>query len=103
MKKTEKMTETLAHGYSWEYSARAIQWIPTWQGLGDFQLSLCPSSLGKSSLSIRRVKIGKNIKEIFKSVSVLGVPLHFPHLNLGLMNLKLKMNLELGLNLQNNW
>ena len=26
----------------WEYSARAIQWIPTWQGLDDFQKSLHP-------------------------------------------------------------
>ena len=26
----------------WEYSSRAIQWIPTWQGLGVFQKSLHP-------------------------------------------------------------
>ena len=39
----------------WEYSARAIQWIPTWKGLDGFQKSLCPCVLGKSSLSIGRV------------------------------------------------
>ena len=39
----------------WEYSARAIQWIPTWQGLGGFQenVRLCTSD--ESSLSNRRV------------------------------------------------
>ena len=40
----------------WEYSARAIQWIPTWQGLGSFQKFLCPCTLDESSLSIGRVK-----------------------------------------------
>ena len=40
----------------WEHSARAIQWIPTWQGLGGFQISLRPCALGESSLSIGRVK-----------------------------------------------
>ena len=40
----------------WEYSARAIQWIPTWQGLEDFQNLLHPCALDESSLSIGRVK-----------------------------------------------
>ena len=40
----------------WEYSARAFQWIPTWQGLDGFQKSLHPCALNESSLSIRRVK-----------------------------------------------
>ena len=36
----------------WEYSARAIQWIPTWQGLDDFQGSLRPFILDESSLRL---------------------------------------------------
>ena len=40
----------------WEYSARAIQWIPTWQGLGVFHKSLHPCILDDSSLNIERVK-----------------------------------------------
>ena len=36
-KTTEKMTETLAHGYSSECSARTIQLIPAWQGLDGSQ------------------------------------------------------------------
>ena len=37
---------------------RAIQWIPTWQGLNAFQKSLHPCPLEESSLSIERVKRG---------------------------------------------
>ena len=40
----------------WEYSARAIQCIATWQGLDGFWKSLHSCTLDKSSLSIRRVK-----------------------------------------------
>ena len=40
----------------WEYLVRAIHWIPTWQGLDDFQKSLRPCHLEESSLSIGRVK-----------------------------------------------
>ena len=39
------------------YSARAIQWIPTQQGLDGFQKSLRLCDLGESSLSIWRVKV----------------------------------------------
>ena len=39
----------------WEYSARAIQWIPTWQGLNGFQKSLRPCALDESNIRIRRV------------------------------------------------
>ena len=39
----------------WEVSVRAIQWIPTWQGLDGFQKSLHHCALVKSSLSIGRV------------------------------------------------
>ena len=42
----------------WEYSARAIQWVPTWQGLDEIQKSLRFCALDESSLSIRRVKGG---------------------------------------------
>ena len=35
MQKTWKVTETLVHGYS----ARAIQWIPTWQSLKNLHLT----------------------------------------------------------------
>ena len=41
----------------WEYSARAFQWIPTWQGLDFFQKSLSPCALEESSVSIGRVKM----------------------------------------------
>ena len=42
----------------WEVSAaRAIQWIPTQQGLDGFQKSLRPCALDESSLSIGRVKV----------------------------------------------
>ena len=39
----------------WEYSARAIQWIPIWQGLDGFQKYLLPCAMDESSLSIGRV------------------------------------------------
>ena len=41
----------------WEYSARAIQWIPTltWKGLDGFQKPLGPCALDESRLSIGRV------------------------------------------------
>ena len=39
----------------WEYSVRAIQWIPTWHGLDGFQKSLCPCALDEDSLKIGRV------------------------------------------------
>ena len=38
----------------WEYSARAIQWTPTWQGLDGFQKSLHHCALDVSTLSIGR-------------------------------------------------
>ena len=40
----------------WEHSARAFQWIPTWQGLNGFQKSLHSCALDERSLSIGRVK-----------------------------------------------
>ena len=40
-----------------EYLARAIQWIPTWQGLDGFQRSLHPCALNESGLSNVRVKL----------------------------------------------
>ena len=39
----------------WEYSVRAIQWIPTWKGLG-FQKYLGPDAWDESSCSIGMVK-----------------------------------------------
>ena len=44
------MTETLAHGYSSESAQRAIQLIPTCQGLNDCQKYLRSYALGKSSI-----------------------------------------------------
>ena len=41
----------------WEYSARAFQWIPTWQGLDNYQKSLRPCTLDEISLGIGRVKL----------------------------------------------
>ena len=43
--------------FIWGYWARAIPWIPTWQGLDGFQKYLGPCALDKSSLSIERVSI----------------------------------------------
>ena len=45
----------------WEYSAWAIQWIPTWQGLDDFwkYSNLC--ACGESSLGIGRVNIRESL------------------------------------------
>ena len=40
---------------SWEYSVRAIRWIPTWHGLDVFQKSLHSYVLDESSLGIGRV------------------------------------------------
>ena len=40
----------------WEYLPRAIQWIPTWQGLDGFQQSLRPCASAESSPSIEKVK-----------------------------------------------
>ena len=39
----------------WEYSVRAFQWIPAWQGLDGFQRKLCFCAFDESSLSIVRV------------------------------------------------
>ena len=41
----------------WEFSARAIQWIPTWKGLDSFQKSLWLCALDESSFSIGRVNL----------------------------------------------
>ena len=51
----------------WEYSARAIWWILTWQGLDGFQKSLRLCSLDESSISIGRVIIIINITHIIES------------------------------------
>ena len=40
----------------WDKLVRAIQWIPTWQGLDGFQILLPPGALDECSLSIGRVK-----------------------------------------------
>ena len=60
-----KWCKTLKHEWKpwhawlliWEYSARVIQWLPTWQGLDVFQKSLSPCALDESTsiLSIGRV------------------------------------------------
>ena len=39
------------------YSARVIQWIPTWQGLDGFKKYLRHCALDKSRLSFRRVNL----------------------------------------------
>ena len=40
----------------WEFSGRAILWIPTWQGYDGFQQSLHPCALDESGRRIGRVK-----------------------------------------------
>ena len=52
----------------WEYSARALQWIPTWQGLDDFQKSLCPCVLNRSSFSIGRVNPAVMLRLLLSNV-----------------------------------
>ena len=54
--KNWKRTKTLAYGYPSESTAWALQFIPTWQGLGVFQKSLHPCALDERSLSIWSVK-----------------------------------------------
>ena len=63
----------------WENLARAIQWIPTWQGLDGFQKSLHPCVLDESSLSIGILKamLGKwqrklAVSATFYKVSLVG-------------------------------
>ena len=57
MQKPEKWLKPWQMGTEiWECSARAFQWIPTWQGSDGFQESLCPCALDKCSLSSGRVK-----------------------------------------------
>ena len=48
----------------WEYSVRAIQWVPTWQGLDGFQISvsLC---LDQISLSIERVNTFESLARTY--------------------------------------
>ena len=36
----------------WKYIARAFQWIPTWQGLDDFQICLRHCALGEVALAL---------------------------------------------------
>ena len=56
MQKHDKWLKPWHMVLMWENSARAIQLIPTWQGLNGFQISLRPCALDKSSLSNGRVK-----------------------------------------------
>ena len=49
-KETEKWLK------SWQYLARALQWIPTWQGLDGFQKSLRRCNFDENGLSIERSK-----------------------------------------------
>ena len=49
------------------YSAKAIQWIPTWQGLDGFQKPLRPCGLDESSLNIERVNVIKRYDPISNS------------------------------------
>ena len=55
----------------WEYSGRAIQWIPTWQGLDLFQIFLHTCAWDKSSFSIGRVK---SHLLMFKRLYMKGLP-----------------------------
>ena len=56
----------------WEYSVRAILWIPTWQGLDGFQRYLHPCVLDESSLDIGRVNLlGLTVRVTPLTLSVL--------------------------------
>ena len=61
----------------WEYSARAIQWIPTWPGLDGFHNFLCSWALDKSSLSIWRVKFQIQTKSWWNQKDVIKIVLPF--------------------------
>ena len=63
----------------WEYSSRAIQWIPTWQGLDGFQKSLHPCASAESSLSIRRV-ITLPLQKPASFINILTLMLMVAHL-----------------------
>ena len=60
----------------WEYTARAIQWIPTGQGLDDFQNSLRSCALDETSLSIETILTKKQVaayeKQPYLSVTSKG-------------------------------
>ena len=56
----------------WEYSARAIQWIPTWQGLDGFQKSLRPCALDKVGLALERLDIKFKLR---LSINGLTIPI----------------------------
>ena len=63
----------------WEYSTRAIQWIPTGQGLDGFQIYLRSCSLDESCLSIGGVNVNFAIGSLlpFRYVFLLGI--HVSH------------------------
>ena len=54
----------------WKYSARAIQWIPTWQGFDGFQEILRSCVLDEISRSIGRVK-GSPLQEYIPTSNTL--------------------------------
>ena len=56
----------------WEYSARAIQWISTWQCLEISQKDLLSGALDESSLRFGRVK-GLLVRNTFNVTSQQGV------------------------------
>ena len=65
----------------WECTARAIQWIPIWQGLVGFQKSVHACVLDDNSLSIERVKFLDGINFIpfrqEKNLHILSSKLNF--------------------------
>ena len=56
VKKTENDWNSGQWVLIWEYSVRAIQWIPTRQGLDGFPKSLYPCASDERRLSLGRVK-----------------------------------------------
>ena len=67
----------------WEGSGRAVQWIPTWQGLDGFQRSLHPSALGESSLSIGRVKTNLFAPQSYWPTKCISFPINIDQLPKG--------------------
>ena len=82
MQKPGKMTETLAHGYSYKSAQRELSNDTNMSGFQCFskQKSLHSCALDKSSLSIARVKVGFNPFHA-KATCIHGRKVQKTHLN----------------------
>ena len=70
-KKTENVWNPGKWVLIWEYSARSILWIATWQGLDGFQKSLHLCALDESFLSIEKVDYLEAVVEMASTASMI--------------------------------